>query len=141
MKSVCKFFFLSNPLAPGLQDFGLLILRLFLGLALAINHGWGKLPPSQGFIDMVGSLGFPAPVVFAWLAAIAEFGGGALVVIGLATRFGATLIILVMASAILTAHSGDPFGKIELPLFFLTGAAALCFTGPGRFSIDRIIRR
>jgi putative oxidoreductase len=35
-------------------DAGLLILRVFSGLALALAHGWGKVPPSPGFVGRVG---------------------------------------------------------------------------------------
>ncbi len=141
MKSIAKFFFASNPLAPAWQDLGLLVFRVFLGLALALAHGWGKIPPSEGFIGYVGSLGFPLPTLSAWLAGLAEFVGGLLVAAGLATRFGATLIILVMAGAAFVAHGGDSFRDTELAYFFLVGGIALFFTGPGRYSVDQIIRK
>lgn len=140
MKSFCRFLFLSTPLSAGWQEFGLLVLRLVFGLSLALAHGWGKLPPPRPFIGMVENLGFPAPTVFAWLAGIAEFGGGMLIAIGLATRFGAILIILVMAAALLTAHASDPYGQMELAVLFLAAGVTLFFTGPGRISMDRVIR-
>ena len=59
---------------PG-TDFGLLALRVFAGLSLAFGHGLGKLPVSSGFIEAVGNLGFPIPIVFAWAAVLSEFVG------------------------------------------------------------------
>ncbi|HRO68369.1 MAG TPA: hypothetical protein PL182_12440, partial [Pseudobdellovibrionaceae bacterium] len=45
-------------------------LRVFAGLAMALGHGMGKLPPSDGLIGGVTAMGFPGPLAFAWLAAL-----------------------------------------------------------------------
>ncbi|CAN5781896.1 hypothetical protein BH23GEM5_BH23GEM5_03830 [soil metagenome] len=47
-------------------DVGLMLLRGFTGLALALAHGLGKLPPNPRFVERVGGFGFPAPELFAW---------------------------------------------------------------------------
>ena len=65
-----------TDLAGWLGDIGILILRVFAGLALALAHGVGKLPPTQGFIDNLGTMGVPVPTASAWAAALAEFCGG-----------------------------------------------------------------
>jgi putative oxidoreductase len=117
-------------------DVGLLILRVFSGLALALAHGWGKVPPSPGFVGMIGGLGFPAPVLFAWLAAIAEFGGGLLIALGLLTRPASLLVVGHFTLVVLVAHAGDAFGDRELPLFFLVTALLFLLAGPGRYSVD-----
>lgn len=44
------------------------------------------------------------------------------------------------AVVVLVAHAGDPLGDRELPILFLTIAVALAFTGPGRYSLDAMIR-
>src|ERR671918_92393 len=74
-------------------DAGLLLLRVFTGLSLAIAHGWDKVPPSARFITRVGEMGLPAPELFAWLAALAEFGGGLLLAAGLFTRPVALFVV------------------------------------------------
>lgn len=117
-------------------DIGLLILRVFAGLALAFGHGLGKIPPSEGFTGMVGNLGLPAPGLFAWLSGLAEFAGGVLLALGLLTRPAALFIFLNMTVAVLLAHAGDGFGEREKALLFGFIAIQFFFTGAGRYSID-----
>jgi putative oxidoreductase len=119
-----------------LTDIGLLILRVFTGLALALAHGWGKIPPSPGFVGMIGGMGMPAPELFAWLAAIAEVGGGLLIAVGLLTRPASLLVVGHFVFVVLLAHAGDPFGDRELPLFFLVTALIVLLSGAGRYSVD-----
>jgi putative oxidoreductase len=121
-------------------DAGLLILRVFAGLALALAHGMGKIPPQDGFVGMLGGLGIPAPHLAAWLSGIAEFGGGILLALGLLTRPAALLIVINLAVALVFAHAGDTFAERELPLLFFFIALAYLFKGAGRFSIDAMIR-
>jgi len=127
------------PVNDQRTDIGLLVFRIFAGLALALAHGWGKVPPQPGFVGRIGGMGFPAPELFAWLAAFAEFGGGILLAIGLLTRPVALLLIGHFAVVVLIAHAGDPFGGRELPLFFWTTAVLYLLAGPGRYSADAVI--
>lgn len=122
-------------------DFGLLLLRLFTGLALSFAHGIGKVPPSEQFIQGVGDLGFPIPHVFAWCAAFAEFFGGMLLAIGLFTRPSAFLIAVTMGVAAFVVHAADPFQRKEMALLFLFIALAFLFMGSGRYGIDNLIRK
>jgi putative oxidoreductase len=123
-----------------LTDVGLLILRVFAGLALALAHGWGKVPPAPGFVGRVGGMGFPAPEFFAWMAAFAEFGGGLLIALGLLTRPASFLVVGHFVIVVLLAHAGDPFGRRELPLFFLVAGLLYLLAGAGRYSLDALIR-
>lgn len=122
-------------------DLGLVILRVFAGLALALAHGLGKVPPSEGFIGMIGGMGFPAPTVFAWLAALAEFGGGLLIALGLLTRPAAVFVAAHFVIVSFVVHAGDSFGDRELPLFFLVIAIFFALAGAGRYSADAALRR
>jgi putative oxidoreductase len=115
---------------------GLLVLRVFAGLALAFAHGYGKIPPSPGFAGMLGGLGLPAPEAFAWMAALAEFVGGLLLALGLLTRPVAFVLVVHFAVVVLLAHAGDPFGDRELGLFFGVTALLYLLAGPGRYSVD-----
>jgi putative oxidoreductase len=124
-----------------LGDVGLLLLRLFAGLALAFAHGINKLPPAEGFVNRIGGFGFPAPELFAWMAGLAEFGGGILLAAGLLTRPVAAVIVINMIVAVVFGHAGDPFGRRELALMFLFVALLYLFVGAGRYAVDTLLRR
>ena len=120
--------------------FGLLALRLGFGLLLA-RHGYGKV--FGGHIDQmvagVAALGFPLPLYFAWAAALSEFAGGLMVVLGIATRVAASFIAVTMAVAFFGAHAADSFQVKELAFAYLVVAGSLILTGPGAICLDRII--
>jgi putative oxidoreductase len=117
-------------------DFGLLVLRLFTGLALAFGHGINKLPPSERFLAGVVEMGFPAPLFFAWASGLAEFGGGLLLALGLLTRPAALLVAINMFVAAFIRQAGDPFKEVELAYLFLAVAVLYAVAGPGRLSLD-----
>ena len=146
MRTPLRNFFFGGPGgASPLADFGLLVLRL-TGLMLAFGHGLGKLPPNEQMVGGVSSMGFPAPALFAWLAALSEFGGGLLLALGLFTRPAALMVVLTMAVAAFRVHANDPWfmtgqgGAKEPALLFLLPALALLFTGSGRFGLDALFR-
>ncbi|MBU6365102.1 MAG: DoxX family protein, partial [Gemmatimonadetes bacterium] len=99
-------------------------------------HGMGKLPVSDKFVEGVGSMGFPVPVVFAWAAALSESVGGILLALGWFTRPAAAMIVATMTTAVVLRHAGDPFGNRELPLLFGTVALMFLLAGPGKYSVD-----
>ncbi|HLT48433.1 MAG TPA: DoxX family protein [Rubricoccaceae bacterium] len=122
-------------------DAGLLLLRLFAGLALAFAHGVNKMPPSEGFVTSVGELGYPAPGFFAWAAGFSEFLGGLLLALGLLTRPASLFIAVVMATAAFGRHADDPFSVKEKPLLFLAVVLMFLLAGSGRYGLDRLIYR
>jgi len=86
------------------------------------------------------------PGILQAVAAIFEFGGGVLVLFGLATRVGALALVSVMIGALALVHipRGDPYvapGKVgaELATVYLTIALLIAAIGPGRYSIDALI--
>ena len=139
------------------RDIGLLVLRL-AGLYLA-SHGWGKvaaLASGQGadFIKGTAEMGFPAPALFAWAAALSEFAGGLLVAVGLGTRVAAAFAASTMAVAAFGHHHAHGqllnalgvapvsdevrkgWGNPELALIYLLIFVAIAFLGPGQLAID-----
>jgi putative oxidoreductase len=120
-------------------DAGLVALRIMAGLLLASLHGIGKVPPQEGLVGWIGAMGFPAPIVFAWLAGLAEFLGGLLIAIGLLTRPAAAFVFIHFVIVVFVAHAGDAIGDRELAILFGIIALTLALTGPGRYSVDALI--
>jgi putative oxidoreductase len=138
------------------SSFGLLLLRAGAGGYLA-THGWGKLHmviegQFDAFADPIG-LGLKPSLI---LAMLAEFGCSLLVVVGLFTRLAAIPVVFTMAVAAFVVHASDPWSmetaakayfagtsktwsSKQPALLFLIPFLALVFTGPGRFSLDRLI--
>lgn len=121
-------------------DLALLILRLVFGLAMVYGHGWGKLMRFFGddplkFGDPIGI----GPVPSLVLVTLAEFLCAVLLTFGLFTRWALIPLIIAMAVACFVAHGGDPFGKMEKSLLYLSVYIALFFTGPGWYSLDRML--
>lgn len=131
----------GRAVGTGAADAGLALVRVIVFALLVLLHGMGKVPPQQGFVGMVGGLGFPAPETFAWLAAIAEFGGGILLVVGLLTRPAALLVFVHFLLVIFMAHAGDGLSDRELPIIFAVTALLFLLAGPGRYSADHLIGR
>ncbi|MDO8802880.1 MAG: DoxX family protein [Elusimicrobiota bacterium] len=125
---------------PVCTDTGLLLLRVAFGTGIAY-HGFGKVTGDiTKFAAGVAELGFPLPLAFAWAAALSELLGGIFLAIGLLTRPAALFIVFTMAIAAFGAHGADPFKKKELALAYLFAAAAIFFTGAGRFAADYWLR-
>jgi len=124
----------------------LLPLRVSVGL-LFLFHGTQKLfqftPP--GIAKMVEGLGFQPPLLWAWLLILAEFGGGILLIFGLATRFAALSISIAMLVAMAKVHWGHGFFAqeqgIEFPWVLCASMATLFFAGGGAGSLDALFSR
>ena len=124
------------------RNLGLLVLRVSVGLYMAIGHGWGKIlgGPEQwaqlGGV-MEGIFGFVVlPTVWGFLAAVAEFVGALLVTVGLLTRPAALVLVLNMAVAALAHITGVIEGSPELALIYGVVFLSLMLVGPGAYSID-----
>lgn len=127
------------------MDTGLMLARLVVGLVMAA-HGAQKLFGWFGGYGLAGtggffeSLGFRPGRLFAAAAGSTEVVSGLLVASGLLGPLGPALMISVMVVAIATVHW--PHGLfaqnngIEVPLLYLTAAAALALTGYGAYSLD-----
>merc|ERR1712230_26462 len=124
-------------------DLGLLLLRVFTG-SLLIHHGYEKLANIENFADaFVRPLHLPFPIFLSYIAAFSEIGGSWLLIIGLATRFGALAIVGTISVAIYHAiiTSGFNIFLLELLLLYFASATSICLTGPGNFSLDEVIIR
>jgi putative oxidoreductase len=129
------------------MDTALLIARLFFGLGLAA-HGTQKLFGWFGGHGLIGTggffetIGFRPGKFFATAAALGETLGGVLLAIGLLGPIGPALMFLVMIVAA-SIHVKNGFfatnDGFELPLLYAMGALTFAFTGPGGYSLDRVL--
>lgn len=127
-------------------DAGLLLLRVFVGVALCTIFEkllprlgvWG---PQDWFVQDVADMGFVFPLFFAWAAVLSEFVGGALLVLGLMTRTAALFIAVTTGVAAFVHHRGDLFGNGLLALTFFVLSVVVLLTGPGRWSVDGQLNR
>ncbi len=129
-----------------LQPLLLLLLRLYFGYGF-VKAGLGKLsdvPTTAGFF---ADWGIPFPTVNVYLAGTTEVVGGALLLVGAASRAAAIPLIGTMLVAYATAHRevldtlvSNPNQFIKAPpfLYLLTCLLVLGF-GPGRVSIDGLV--
>jgi putative oxidoreductase len=136
-----KLFFGGDGGGSPLADLGLLLLRVFAGLSMAIAHGWAKVQDPSSIIGHSRGLGLPAPGLMGVAAMIAEFLGGMLLAIGLATRPAAFLIACTMGVAGFMFHARDPYAKQEHALLYLAVAVCFMFTGSGRYGADAMFQR
>jgi putative oxidoreductase len=122
--------------SPRHIDVGLLILRLWFGVVMALSHGWGKISNLSSFSESVAKIGLPAPALMAALAASGEFIGGILLALGLFTRAAGPMLAGTMLVAAFHVHASDPFGKKEFALAYAAAAIVLTITGAGKLSLD-----
>ncbi|MFI5337230.1 MAG: DoxX family protein [Opitutales bacterium] len=130
--------FLQLKFIPQSSDFALLLLRLWLGLTLLINHGLPKLmhfgAMSEKFMDPFHIGTVPSLS----LAVLAEVVAPILLVLGLLTRFSALVIVIELGVAFVFVHglklSGP--GSGELAFVYVAGFATLLFAGGGKFAVD-----
>jgi putative oxidoreductase len=137
------------------QSFAPLIARLALGVVM-FPHG------AQKMLGWFGGHGFSAtmhafttmmhiPVVFAFLAILAEFAGSLGLITGLLSRISALGIGVNMVVAIIKVHAANGFfmnwsghqkGEgIEYHLLAIGLALIVLLYGGGKWSLDRLIAK
>jgi len=121
-----------------------LLARITLGV-LFVSTGWGKLHNLDKVTAFFGELGIPAPGLNAHVVSFVELAGGALLVVGLASRLAALPLVVSMLVAIVTAQRDqihalpDLFGLVEWTYFALLVWVATA--GPGPISLDHLLGR
>ncbi len=140
---------------------GLLSLRLLLAWEFG-EAGFEKLHGSNWFADIQDQFPWPfklIPVDINWaLATGFEVVGAVALVVGLGTRFFSASLIVLTVVAMLSVHWPESWstlselwqgyaltdkghGNFKLPLIYIAMLLPLVFMGPGRLSLDALLRR
>jgi putative oxidoreductase len=143
-----KYYRLLIRASSSLQSPFLLAVRLYWGWQF-MQTGWGKLSDMNKVIGFFASLGIPAPALNAYFVSVLEFGGGLLLILGLGSRLFAAPLVIDMIVAYIAADREALFSIISNPDKFM-GAAPFTFLlasfiilafGPGKASVDALLRR
>lgn len=126
-----------------IKDVAALIGRIGLGVVF-IAHGWQKFTEwgLDGTAASFAGLGVPLPTLSAWFTAIVEVGGGALLVLGVATRVVGVLLAFAMLGALVIVHLPNGLlgqGGYELVLVLAATSIAVGFN-PGSLSVARLVK-
>lgn len=121
---------------PELADAAALLLRISLAL-MFFAHAWLKIVVFKpaGAAKYFQSLGVPG--FFAYLTMAAEIGGGALLLLGIGTRWVALALVPVILGTIVLVHGKNGWlftnkdGGWEYPAFWIVGLIVLALLGNG----------
>jgi putative oxidoreductase len=121
-----------------------LLVRLFVGYFFFVT-GVAKVQNLDAMTERFAEWGIPFPAFSAALSGCTELLGGALLVVGLLTRLASIPLFVNMVVAIATVNVKrvgglDEFVELSEPLYALV-FLWLFFTGPGRVSLDHLLRR
>jgi putative oxidoreductase len=118
---------------------GVLLVRIAIGIVF-INAGWMKVSNMEPVITGFASMGFNSAL--AYFVSYAELLGGALILVGLLTRYAAFVIAIIMLVAV-KVLSGNGFsmanGGFEYPLVLAIISFGLVFLNSGKYSLDQLL--
>ena len=103
-------------------NLGLFVLRLGVGVNVALLHG----------LDKVRHYSF-------MLAVAAEFVAGILVTLGLAGRLAALLLAVSLGLTLFSGEAGLPWRQREATVLYLTATLAILMLGCGRWALDAVL--
>ena len=131
-------------------DIALLLIRIVIG-GIVMMHGLlklglvGKGGSIAGVAGWFDSMGLRPGLFWAYVAVLAEAGGGLLTVLGLGGPIGPGLLAGDLVVVTIVAHWAQGFwaggGKVgwEFPVPLLAGALAIALAGTGAWSLDRLL--
>ena len=128
-------------------DFGILLLRIVLGLTMAA-HGYNKFFGKGGLAGTAGwfdSMGMKPGMFHARIAAATEMSAGLGLAVGLLTPIPAAGFVALMFVAAWTVHRPNGFFIVkegwEYNLTLAVAAVAIATVGVGRISLDYALFR
>ena len=155
---------LSPIESRSLLDVGLLLLRLSVGFEL-FAHGMQKFGLFGGTVDLTGNHvsgvaainaqadtllkfgGYHPTVALSWFLTFTELSAGILLMVGLLSPLAAAAVIGDMFNLIFglgwqAGWFGNAAGQsgYEFIVIILAAAAAISLAGPGRYSVDGVLK-
>jgi putative oxidoreductase len=124
------------------RDYGAIFIRLVAGFHLLYGVmdnvvSWERM---LEFRDFLAANGFPFPLQSAVVSVYAQFLCGICFILGLLTRFAASIMIINFLCA-LTIHVNGTYPQAFPAIAMLAASCFLLFHGSGKLSVDRIRRR
>jgi putative oxidoreductase len=138
-----------DGVAANATDVWLLIGRVALAWVF-VAIGWSHILNPAGLAAYLTSLKAPAPELLAWIGLILEVVISITLVFGVATRYGAVVGIVFLIVATGFAHRyweytgpavGAQYNNFLKNLSILGGMLYVFVIGPGRFSLDAMMRK
>jgi putative oxidoreductase len=129
-------------------DFGVLILRLAIGLTFAAHgaqkaFGWWRGPGPANWMKAVHGMGFHPPALFAAASIGAELVAGLMLALGFITPVAAAVLVAQSIVIAVQAHLPKGFfstqGGFEFPFVLGAGAFATGLLGAGVWSLDVVL--
>lgn len=138
-KKIVKLLF-NEQISSSTRSTLLLFARIIFGF-LFLTHGIAKI-----FFYSQTPDSFPDPLGFGnalslWLVLFAEVVCSIGFMLGALFRLCLVPMIFTMCIAFFVIHAGDPLTAKEPSLMYLTLFVLLFITGPGKYSIDGVVRR
>jgi putative oxidoreductase len=136
---------LLEPLR-GLSDAALLLLRMLVG-AFLMWGTWDNIVSAERmheFVEFLTLLNCPLPEVAALISVYAQFACGALILLGLLTRWAGVVMTFnfMVAVALLTLGGGQTdFRALFPPLVMIAIPLLLATHGAGKLSLDAALAR
>jgi putative oxidoreductase len=136
---------LNRPLPLPARDWALLLTRILIGVVM-FAHGYQKMVingigrTTEGFEN----LSIPLAIVSASFATVVEFAGSVMLILGALTPVICGLQLVIMIGAAVFVHGANGIfvanGGWELVGVIGAGLLAVGAVGPGRFSVDHLVR-
>jgi putative oxidoreductase len=131
---------MSTKYSAASFNVAMLLLRVGMGVLL-FPHGYRKLVEFSArkdtFMNFLG-LGSTTSLI---LIIFAEVVCSVLIVLGLFTRFAAIPPLIGMLVVVFVSYNGDVFGKGELAALYAVGYTVLLLVGPGKASMDAMMKK
>jgi len=139
-----------------LRYYAAIPLRLAVGFGF-VAHGYAKIVQGpEHFINILHSIGVPAPELMGWATILIELAGGLAVLVGAFVPVASVPMAAVLLVAMFTVHlpygfssiklkaftaAGAQFGPpgYELDLLYLACLITLTLGGSGPFAVDSIL--